>query len=111
MDSSTIRNLQIFSNDSGSSHGSLFWALNHTKTKFGARLLHKWLSQPIRIKKDLEERQDSIEELLHADQANISQLKNILAGLPDIEKGLTTILHNKVLCIRLPLFFGCCFFC
>ncbi|XP_034241241.1 DNA mismatch repair protein Msh3-like [Thrips palmi] len=95
MDSSTIRNLQIFTSDSGTTHGSLFWALNHTKTKFGARLLHKWLSQPIRVKKDLEERQECIEELLSADQAHITQLKNILGCLPDIEKGLTTILHNK----------------
>lgn len=108
MDSSTIRNLQIFNSDCGSTHGSLFWAVNHTKTKFGARLLHKWLCQPLRVKKDLEERQESIEELLCADQVNVAQLKNILVGLPDIEKGLTTILHNKVLqLLMFPCFVVC----
>lgn len=96
MNSSTITNLQLLSSESGNAHGSLFWALNHTKTKFGARLLQKWLVQPIRVKKILEERQESICELLKADEAIVSQLKSILTSLPDLEKGLTTILHNKV---------------
>lgn len=98
MDSSTIRNLQLFVSDAEGAHvhGSLFWALNHTKTKFGARLLHNWLAKPVRVKKVLEERQESINELLEADQLLVSQLKNLLTNLPDLEKGLTTILHNKV---------------
>ncbi|KAJ1532088.1 hypothetical protein ONE63_000717 [Megalurothrips usitatus] len=95
MDSSTIRNLQLFSSEGDVAHGSLFWALNHTKTKFGARLLHKWLAQPIRVKKLLEERQESISELLGVNDDIISQLVSILSSLPDIEKGLTTVLHNK----------------
>ena len=111
MDSSTIRNLQLFASDDGSgTHGSLFWALNHTKTKFGARLLHNWLAKPVRMRKVLVERQESIKEVLEADQSFVSQLRTLLSNLPDLEKGLTTILHNKVLfgdtyCIKIKVLF------
>ncbi|XP_026289767.1 DNA mismatch repair protein Msh3 [Frankliniella occidentalis] len=95
LDSSTIRNLQLFTNDCGSGEGSLFWALNHTKTKFGARLLHKWIAQPVCNREVLEDRQEKLTELLQTDHEILTQLKGILSNLPDIEKGLTTILHNK----------------
>jgi DNA mismatch repair ATPase MutS len=37
MDSTVLRNLEIFESSVGSYKGSLFWALDHTKTKFGSR--------------------------------------------------------------------------
>jgi len=37
MDASVLRNLEIFHSNMGSQKGSLFWALDHTRTKFGSR--------------------------------------------------------------------------
>jgi DNA mismatch repair protein MSH3 len=45
---STISNLELLNNStSGTEKGSLFWVLNHTKTAFGARLLKRWVQQPL----------------------------------------------------------------
>lgn len=44
----TMLNLEILqSKDTGDSKGSLFWLLNNTTTPFGARMLRKWIQQPL----------------------------------------------------------------
>ena len=44
-----LRNLEIFQNGTdGTQRGSLYWLLNHTVTRPGARLLKAWLAQPLR---------------------------------------------------------------
>ena len=44
-----LRNLEVFQNGTdGTQHGSLYWLLNHTITRPGARLLKAWLAQPLR---------------------------------------------------------------
>ena len=44
----TLYNLEIFRNETdGTIQGSLLSVLDHTKTKFGARLLKRWVGQPL----------------------------------------------------------------
>lgn len=44
-----LRNLEVFQNGTdGTQRGSLYWLLNHTVTRPGARLLKAWLAQPLR---------------------------------------------------------------
>ncbi|XP_021932992.1 DNA mismatch repair protein Msh3-like isoform X2 [Zootermopsis nevadensis] len=95
MDATVLRNLEIFQSSVGSSKGSLFWALNHTKTKFGSRLLHEWVSQPLRDLTVLQSRQEAISELLHSESAIVHQLQEILCGIPDVDRGLTTCIHQR----------------
>ena len=43
-----LRNLEIFRNGTdGTEHGSLYWLLNHTVSRSGARLLKNWIAQPL----------------------------------------------------------------
>lgn len=43
-----MANLEIYHNSTDySEHGSLFWVLNHTSTRFGKRLLRKWVGRPL----------------------------------------------------------------
>jgi hypothetical protein len=44
----TLANLEIYRNETDkSTHGSLMWILDRTKTKFGARLLRDWVGRPL----------------------------------------------------------------
>ena len=44
----TLANLEIYCNETDkSTHGSLMWILDRTKTKFGARLLRDWVGRPL----------------------------------------------------------------
>ncbi|XP_063604742.1 DNA mismatch repair protein Msh3-like [Penaeus indicus] len=92
----TVRNLEVIANGvDGGTKGSLFWALNNTQTKFGSRLLRRWVVQPLLSLEGIIERQDMIEELMASDAPVIVSLKNVLNKLPDFERALTTIFHKK----------------
>ncbi|KAK4302835.1 hypothetical protein Pmani_025093 [Petrolisthes manimaculis] len=92
----TLRNLEVLVNvESGSTKGSLFWALDSTQTKFGSRLLRRWIVQPLLSMEDITERQDMIEEILTTDSPVIDNVKTLLNKLPDFERSLTTIFHKK----------------
>jgi DNA mismatch repair protein MSH3 len=48
LNSNTLANLEIYRNQTDfTTHGSLMWALDKTHTRFGARLLQKWLGKPL----------------------------------------------------------------
>ncbi|XP_064107017.1 DNA mismatch repair protein Msh3-like [Macrobrachium nipponense] len=92
----TVRNLEVLSNGAdGGVKGSLFWALDKTQTKFGSRLLRRWIVQPLLRIEEIEERQDMIEDIMNSDSPVYTTLKNILYKLPDFERALTTIFHKK----------------
>ena len=61
----TLYNLEILANQSdGSVKGSLLWLLGQTKTVFGARLLRKWISQPLLDRNAINQRLDAVTEIL-----------------------------------------------
>ncbi len=65
LDAMTTRNLELFTTLwEGKKEGSLFWALDHTMTAMGKRLLRNWLELPLQDVKAIQERQDAVEGLL-----------------------------------------------
>lgn len=52
LNGSTISSLEIYRNQTDfSEKGSLFWVLDHTRTKFGRRMLRKWIGRPLLARK------------------------------------------------------------
>ena len=48
LNGSTISSLEIYRNQTDfSEKGSLLWVLDHTRTKFGRRMLRKWIGRPL----------------------------------------------------------------
>lgn len=94
----TLTSLEIYRNQTDHSEkGSLFWALNRTKTKFGQRLLRKWVGRPLLQKEVLEQRVAAVEDLLGSGNANVERLKGLLARVrSDLEKSLIRIYYGKV---------------
>ncbi len=64
LDSSTIRNLELLKNiGDGSSRGALVSVLDKTVTASGARLLKKWIKEPLLVKDAIVQRLDALEAL------------------------------------------------
>lgn len=64
LDANTRRNLELTETmRSKEKRGSLLWVLDHTNTSMGARLLRKWVEQPLVNTYYITRRQNAVEEL------------------------------------------------
>lgn len=86
----TLRHLEIFSNYKGEQQGSLFSAVNRTKTSSGARLLRQWLSFPLRNRKQIEKRYDQVESF-REHMFELKKTREVLGGMGDVERRLGKI--------------------
>ncbi len=86
LDAQTRRNLELTQTvRDGSYNGSLLWALDRTKTSMGGRALRSWLMQPLLSVQAIEERLDSVEELVQ-DGFLRQQVQRTLEGVYDMER-------------------------
>ena len=63
MDAATRRNLELTETLDGQEQHTLAWVLDSTQTAMGARLLKRWVHQPLRNRTTLTQRQDQIDAL------------------------------------------------
>lgn len=89
LDAATRRNLELTENIHGDDKFTLAWVLDKTKTAMGGRMLRRWLHRPIRDKKILTQRQDSIAALLANYQ--YEPVQAILKQIGDIERILARV--------------------
>ncbi|EFR02352.1 DNA mismatch repair protein Msh3 [Nannizzia gypsea CBS 118893] len=98
LNGNTLTNLEIYQNQSDySSKGSLFWSMNRTRTKFGQRLLRRWVGRPLLDKAKLEERTEAVTELLDSDKSTLTyNLGSTLTQVKiDLEKALIRVYYGK----------------
>lgn len=86
----TLRHLEIFSNYKNETEGSLYGAINRTKTSAGARLLRQWMSFPLRNKNQIEKRYDQVEEF-REHMMELKKVREVLSGMGDMERRLGKI--------------------
>ncbi|KAI5918258.1 DNA mismatch repair protein msh3 [Camillea tinctor] len=94
----TLESLEVYRNQTDHSEkGSLFWALDKTLTRFGQRLLRKWIGRPLLDKERLEERVSAVEELLeNTSTSKVDQLEHLLKNTKtDLERSLVRIYYGK----------------
>ena len=104
IDANTRRNLELTETlKDRKKRGTLFWALNKTKTNMGARLLKSYIDQPLFNDKLINCRLNSVDELVK----NIvirERLSEILYNVYDIERLVGRISYNNLVpadCIML----------
>lgn len=86
MDINTARNLELlYTNRDKAKFGSLLWAIDRVKTNMGARLLKKWITQPLKDADKINARLDAVEELLHNSSVS-RKLSSLLEKVYDIER-------------------------
>lgn len=104
LNGNTLTSLEVYRNQSDQAEkGSLFWTLNHTQTRFGRRLLRKWVGRPLLDRARLDERVAAVEELREgAGQAGVERINRLLTKTKaDLERTLIRIYYKK--CARSEL--------
>lgn len=94
----TLESLEVYRNSTDhAERGSLFWAVDKTVTRFGQRLLRKWVGRPLLDKAQLEARLAAVEELLDKQStAPVDQLSKLLSTTKtDLERSLIRIYYGK----------------
>ncbi|KAL9597411.1 MAG: hypothetical protein Q9219_005164 [cf. Caloplaca sp. 3 TL-2023] len=98
LNGTSLTSLEIYQNQTDHSEkGSLFWTLNRTETRFGRRLLRKWVGRPLLVKSELEARTAAVEELKDGEgTAKVDRIKCLLRQIKsDLEKSLIRIYYGK----------------
>lgn len=86
IDAATRRNLELVQTIRDKSFvGSLLWVLDRTKTSMGARLLKRWLLQPLLNAEKINQRLDAVEELKEATILR-AELEKEISQIADIER-------------------------
>ncbi len=86
LDSRTRRNLELFEGGRGQERGlSLLAAVDRTRTVLGARLLRRWLGQPLLELEEVERRLDAV-DCLFRDGIVRSEVGSVLSGVADLER-------------------------
>ncbi len=80
-----LKHLEVFQTVTGEAQGSLYHAINRTKTSGGARLLKSWLTFPLVSVEALESRQNQVAFWL-SDSSRLEETRKVLSGLGDLER-------------------------
>ena len=90
LQSTTARHLELFQTYQGQVRGSLFRALNRTKTSSGARLLRSWLSLPLTDQREISLRQGQVQSWF-VQPTELKALRQLLSGMGDLERRLAQV--------------------
>ena len=95
LDLSSRRNLELTETMREKNRkGSLLWVLDETKTAMGARLLRKWVEQPLVHVGEIQKRLDSVEEL-QGDLFFREEIKDILHTIYDFERIMSRVVYQN----------------
>ena len=95
LDSSTRRNLELCETlREKQKRGSLLWVLDKTKTAMGARMLRKFVEQPLIEKQEILRRLDAVEELKHEAICR-EEIREYLTPVYDLERLVTKITYGS----------------
>ncbi|KAL2857854.1 muts domain V-domain-containing protein [Aspergillus pseudoustus] len=98
LNGNTLTSLEIYQNQTDhTAKGSLFWTLDRTQTRFGQRMLRKWVGRPLLDRRQLQERINAVEELKDPQNTvTLGRIKTLLGKVKhDLEKGLIRIYYGK----------------
>lgn len=90
LDKTTLRNLELVEAQNGLRKNSLLGLLDHTQTPMGARLLKRWVLQPLLQVASIYERQEAIEQFLRQ-LSIVDTLTSHLSQVRDLERLMTRI--------------------
>ena len=86
IDANSRRNLELTENlKEKTKKGSLIWVLDKSATSMGGRALRKWIEEPLIRKSEIENRLDSVDELVSDSYYN-EDVRELLKDIYDIER-------------------------
>jgi len=93
LDPQTRRNLELLEGASGKTKGSLVAVLDQTRTPMGARLLRRWLSQPLLDIEPLRARQDGVQHFID-DALMRATVRERLKPIGDLERAVNRVVQG-----------------
>ncbi len=95
MDSTSIKNLELFENlRDGSKKGTLLNTIDRTLTPMGGRLLRQFMLNPLIKKEKIDERLVAVEELFD-NNFILQEFKDLLKNMSDIERLISRINYGN----------------
>lgn len=95
LDSTTLKNLEIFRNlIDGSRRGTLIEVLDKTCTAMGSRLLRRWIQRPLLNVDEIEKRLEAVEELFEKSFLR-RNLREILKDVYDLERIVSRVEYGR----------------
>ncbi len=92
---SARRNLELVETlRSKDKKGSLLWVLDNTRTSMGRRMLRSYIEQPLVNPSRIMERLDAVEQLTES-PVELSEIKEILGGVYDLERLMTRVMYKS----------------
>lgn len=85
MDKSTRSSLEVFETMGHQTEGSLLWAMDHTRTAMGKRMLTKWLLRPLLEKVAIDARLNAVEVFVGEPDLR-AQVRHDLFFMNDLER-------------------------
>ena len=85
LNAAAVRNLELIAPLSGGRDGSLFHAINRTRTASGARFMKDQILHPLSERKAIEERLEWVERF-HSDGRELERVRSILSASSDLER-------------------------
>lgn len=96
IDYQSRKNLELVSNArDGGKFGTLLWYLDKTNTSMGSRLIRKFITEPLQSKKEIEIRQNGVEEL-YKNIIKREEIVDILKHINDIERLCGRVSYNSL---------------
>lgn len=94
LDPQTRRNLELLEGSDGTARGALIGVLDQTRTPMGARLLRRWISQPLRDLSRLRARQDAVAHFV-ADTILRATVRDVLRRVGDMERAVNRVIQGS----------------
>ncbi len=94
IDARSRRNLEQYCGLNGDPEAGTMQVLDQTKTAMGARLLRQWVDLPLADTEEIRARQDAVQGLVD-DFETLERLRQIMAGIRDLERMLTRIVLGR----------------
>ena len=95
VNATTRKNLELqYSLYNHEKRGSLYWAMDRTKTSMGARMLHSWIDRPLLDPVKINDRLDLVEELKNSLTVRIP-LRECIGRIYDLERLLGKFSFNR----------------
>ncbi|RUR13903.1 DNA mismatch repair protein MutS [Legionella sp. km772] len=89
LDAATQKHLELFETLQGGKENCLTAILDNTASAMGSRLLKRWLSQPLTQRSKIQERQQTIQELINCQQ--LQAIHELLRQSYDVERIVSRI--------------------
>ena len=94
LDASTKRNLEITTNISGQSEGTLYSIIDRTMTPMGGRMLKQWINSPLKRLETIQARLSAVQELVTNEPAR-RNIREELDHIGDLERLIAKIATGR----------------